>query len=1258
MIDELRPPKVFISAVTSEFATVRERLTQIFDSHGANVVVQHPYPNRLSGGSAIADEIKTSDLAVYIIGFNYGAPLPAGDPAKGVPDWYSWTQWECHARKSAKDYLLFFYNGPPIGKPECEEYSARQTRFREDIAAEEKSSIAAAKFRFWFKTPGELESCIVRFIESADGALALFRAGTWAKIRASYRHHAVKAWQRDFPDVYRGKRETSQAEKERLLAADHAPFIASQKFSILVPKAGKQLHALRPSAFLPGRSSETEALAREDTTWNPVARETLKQALLNGKSGPGELGGVKISRPLRLFLVSGGGIGKTTNMRWLDATLNGPDNRTEPPPADAELHDDQDQINIGNAKPSSAKAPLPTAENYDGVLAIKINAGALLNLNDDEILTELTARIAAEVGVTESKWPVNAIAEGLRQDALAQRLIFLIDGLDHVEVGKIPFFRSIQSQAPGRRWSQCCVIAAGRPHAIQGWKEGVAISEDAVSISQWRFLEPSEFESDEAEVFLGLTENKSRYGLVAKQLSSLARVPRVLEYVRTLGEERLEGVRTSADIYERSLRELIKRTLKNGGKDPRMIGPQWQEDFDRDEPPGRQVNYIMKFLSVLAFLSLCPTTEVDLRDTAGDSIRSEAFRMSISEDVRRFIRERLVEPGQALYATENLERDFQALAGFALFVGNGVLDATDSNADNFNSLVWSNRTIQQFLAAYWYAVHAGGFDALVKRHGGETVHTTPEDPRRDAERLRHYIFYPEDVRSDVTYELNMFLAEMPPLTPLNPSSWVASAAAWYDPELHRGGTPGAASARRWSTEMLYRSWATMHDIAGRPFDDWWDLSYQSLIENAPGTARAKASLHRQRDQSGLDQNSAASRLARNVLDRFHADFGNILEGNRGAAQQVAAQQMIDAKNWLSVPRGQFEMGAPPARQGFPPKVRAYWIRDLDDVQIGRRSAEAAARRSTKREWFTGVQGKALRDVDIQWLTETFRPVEPSADAARSDPNRNAPEYERALQILEEKWSRRDESPSENPQHVAPFVMHRLPILHRWYYLFAPGYRGTVASYLKPTRHPPDDHPATYASWYDAWAFCQWATWTVGDPAAGGRRKYRLRLPHEAEWEYAARWNKNRAGRPERVAYGQRYWWGDKFYKHEDPDDKNSAKPEPISNKRAHAIGSPGRTRAPLDAAPNGLGFHDILGNVWEWTANVYETRREGEEKDDDIMKYSRVYPTDRPPVNCSRTMRGGLWYYLDLLANCTARFRLSSDDRDYKMGFRVVREEH
>jgi formylglycine-generating enzyme required for sulfatase activity len=1265
MIDDLHPPKVFISAVTPEFGNpefgdVRTRLADVFESHGADVVVQRDHPSRLSGGSAIASEIKSSDLAVYLIGNRYGTPLPPGNLPAGVPAWYSWTEWECHLRKTARDYLLFFYNGPPIGQPEPEQYAKRQTDFRDLITAEEKGSIDTGKFRYWFKTPEELEKCLVKYLEDRNGALTRFRAGTWAKIRANYRRKAVDGFAEHFPAVYRSKRETSRGEKKKLMAADKPPFIASQRFSILEPKGGKQLHALKPAAFLPGRSTEIEAIAREDSTWNPVPRETLKQALRDGKSGPIELGGVKIPSPLRLFLVSGGGVGKTTNMRWLDATLNGSDDADKPSARSAGRNGDKVRKS-GGAKTGAAKAPSFAAEDPAGILAIRVDAGTLLNLDDDGVLKQLTSRVAIRADVPTgadvpgSKWSLDAIAEGLRQDALAQRLVFLVDGLDHVETGKVPFFLSIQT--PGRPWYGCSVVAAGRPHAIQGWREDGEASEHAVAISRWRFLEPSEFEPDEAEVFLGITEGKSRYGLVAYQLGSLAQLPRVLEYVRRLSEKQLEGVRTSADIYQRALRELIKRTLPAGSKETRMIGPNWKEDCERKEPTAQQVDYVMKFLSVLSFLSLCPTTDAGFDDAGEGAPRSEAFMMTISDDIRRFMCKRLVETGQPPQDMENLSRDFRALSGFASFVGNGVLDATDSDAENFNSLVWSNRTIQQFLAAYWYARHADGFEVLEQRLAGKAIDIRADDPRRDTERLRHYVFYPEDAGGDTTYELNMFLAEMPPSTPLSPSSWVASASAWYDPDLNR--RPGALATRKWSTEMLYRSWATMHDIAGYPYDDWWDLPYQSLVGNAPGWARAKASLHQQRDRAGLNANSAAQEAARAVLAGFRADFGNILKGARGAAPQTAAQEMIEDKNWLSVPDGRFKMGAPRDKQGFPPKVKAYWVRDLDDVQTGRMTPDAVARRSTKTEWFTGAQGKQLREGDILWLSEAFSVAEPAPGAKRlARPKRDAAAYRRALQILEDKWSRRDETPAENPQQVATFVMHRLPVLHRWYHLFAPGYRATVAKYLQPRPYPPDNHPAIYVSWFDAWAFCQWANWTVEDPTAeGGRRRYGLRLPHEAEWEYAVRWATNGSGQAEPVAYGQRYWWGDTFYDHEDLDDPLSAKPERKSNKNAHAKGAPGETRAPDDAAPNGLGFHDILGNVWEWAANVYETRREGEDRGDDVVKYSRARPSERPPVNCLRTMRGGLWYYLDLLANCTARFRLASDDRDYKMGFRVVREE-
>ena len=86
---------------------------------------------------------------------------------------------------------------------------------------------------------------------------------------------------------------------------------------------------------------------------------------------------------------------------------------------------------------------------------------------------------------------------------------------------------------------------------------------------------------------------------------------------------------------------------------------------------------------------------------------------------------------------------------------------------------------------------------------------------------------------------------------------------------------------------------------------------------------------------------------------------------------------------------------------------------------------------------------------------------------------------------------------------------------------------------------------------------------------------------------------------------------------------------------------------------NGFELKHMLGNVWEWMANVY-TERDGAENP---YGYSRDDPSDPKsvPINQPRSMRGGLWYFNDLMTFCTNRFRLPPGDRDYKMGFRLVR---
>ncbi|MDG4787396.1 ergothioneine biosynthesis protein EgtB [Micromonospora sp. WMMD1102] len=96
-----------------------------------------------------------------------------------------------------------------------------------------------------------------------------------------------------------------------------------------------------------------------------------------------------------------------------------------------------------------------------------------------------------------------------------------------------------------------------------------------------------------------------------------------------------------------------------------------------------------------------------------------------------------------------------------------------------------------------------------------------------------------------------------------------------------------------------------------------------------------------------------------------------------------------------------------------------------------------------------------------------------------------------------------------------------------------------------------DEPVVHVSFYEAEAYAAWA----------GRR-----LPTEAEWEKAARWDPV-SGR------SRRYPWGD-----EDPT------PEHANLGQRHLA------PAPVGAYPAGaspLGVHQLVGDVWEWTASPF-----------------------------------------------------------------------
>ena len=186
-------------------------------------------------------------------------------------------------------------------------------------------------------------------------------------------------------------------------------------------------------------------------------------------------------------------------------------------------------------------------------------------------------------------------------------------------------------------------------------------------------------------------------------------------------------------------------------------------------------------------------------------------------------------------------------------------------------------------------------------------------------------------------------------------------------------------------------------------------------------------------------------------------------------------------------------------------------------------------------------------------------------------------------------------------------------------------------------------PVESVSWEDAQEYIR----KLNERESGSG--YRYRLPTEAEWEYAAR--AESAGAPhegdlwilrnpldsQQALYGGNsgvttYAGG--FHCSDWEEDQYAAwwcGPHPVGQKRA-----------------NGWGLHDMLGSVWEWTADWY-----GAEYPSGVVTDPRG-----PSTGSYRVARGGGWTYLGAgFVRSANRVNASPGYRDSYIGFRLVRTE-
>jgi formylglycine-generating enzyme required for sulfatase activity len=219
-------------------------------------------------------------------------------------------------------------------------------------------------------------------------------------------------------------------------------------------------------------------------------------------------------------------------------------------------------------------------------------------------------------------------------------------------------------------------------------------------------------------------------------------------------------------------------------------------------------------------------------------------------------------------------------------------------------------------------------------------------------------------------------------------------------------------------------------------------------------------------------------------------------------------------------------------------------------------------------------------------------------------------WENYLTALEDdKQAYASEKPAHEVTISRPFYMGKYEVTQEQY--------ETIIG-NNPSLDEGQDLPLEMVSWDDCQTFCQKASTLTGKT---------VRLPMEAEWEYACR-----AGTTT------------KFYSGNDEKDlAEAAWFDGNSGNKTHPVGQ---------KRPNNFGLYDMHGNVREWCQDWYDDYTSNAVTDPQgpasgSFRVLRAYGS-------FRVLRGGSWAYGSMFCRSAYRLLDTPDYPCYDYGFRVV----
>ncbi|MBX3397699.1 MAG: formylglycine-generating enzyme family protein [Gemmataceae bacterium] len=542
-------------------------------------------------------------------------------------------------------------------------------------------------------------------------------------------------------------------------------FVLDQKLSVLtVPPGESAKKYLDGDRFWHEHHKGRGGDELPDNPWKDITRKALVEGIVTGKYK-------------RLAVVCRGGYGKSWNLVYL-----------------------RNQLKLADR--------VPFLYELDG-----LKARDLRTFWSETLLREVSGAPHARQDIDPEEW--KHLIEDCR---VSGQFAFLFDSIDQASENGLQL---VQEFLANRNWDGCPVVISARPHAIfDNWKSLVVPDESA-----WKFVRVEPLAVPEREFLLGpegmvpatrRAEGAKLYKRLPPAGHDLMENPRNIKYVRDIAgkqpasstasvketdrltDYRLENLRTASHLFAGAVDNMVENGF--AAEDARRLGLKLKKS---EAPPEKaetwQQPLALDLLSAIAYAMYChrqPGQDPDkpFKPNVSHIPVEGVSQLLYGKDGKGGVKQMLTdaEVPNAWRVSENLESALKALSSLNAKMDFCLLDrSTDSG------LRWHDRTLQEFLAAWWLARYA------------------TDD---DANRLRSWR-YDNRMKTEKSLYAPLwgFLVEMP--LAVRTDKWFTAVSVLFEHKSTR------------CCEMIYRCWPSLEQSKkGNEVISKWQKEFQSMTD--------------------------------------------------------------------------------------------------------------------------------------------------------------------------------------------------------------------------------------------------------------------------------------------------------------------------------------------------------------------------------------------------------------------------------------------